>query len=136
MQKGPYYLAIPYQGTDAEKKVRTELSLKAAAEFLRQGIYLFSPVLYVNEIAEEIGFTSLEKRRAIVMPYLLDFLKVSRGLVLMSIEGWQDSWGVQQELKFCQENHIPIYKMGGGQLSENLVNILATPWDPSEMSFW
>jgi len=83
MEKGLYYLAVPYQGTEVEKKYRTDLSLQAAAEFLRQGIHIFAPLIYVNKIVEELDFPSLESRRASVMPYLFEFLKVSK-----SQRGW------------------------------------------------
>lgn len=134
MEKGLYYLAVPYQGSEEEKKYRTELSLKVTTEFLRQGIHLFSPVIYVNKIAEELGLTSLEKRREIIMPYLFDFLKVSKGLILIKIDGWQKSWGVQQELKFCQETHIPVFSMQADEIDKNLPKLLSTSLDQSHLS--
>jgi len=134
MQKGLYYLAVPYQGSEEEKKYRTELSLKITAEFLRQGISLFSPVIYVNKIAEELGLTSLEKRREIIMPYLLDFLKVSKGLLLIKIDGWQKSWGVQHELTFCYEAHIPVFTMHADEIDKNLPKILANSLDKVQLN--
>ena len=78
MKKGLYYQAVPYHGTEEEQTYRTEISLKAAAEFLRQGIHVFAPVIYVNQIVEKLDLPSLENRRNIVMPYLLDFLQASK----------------------------------------------------------
>jgi len=49
MESKLYYLAVPYHGSEEEKKYRTEISLKAAAEFLRQGIHLFAPVKNVEK---------------------------------------------------------------------------------------
>ena len=43
MEKGLYYLAIPYLGTEEEKKYRTELSLKTAAEFYAKGFICLLP---------------------------------------------------------------------------------------------
>ncbi len=126
MEKGLYYLALPYQGTEEEKKYRTELSLKAVTEFLRQGIHVFAPLNYVNKIVEELAFTSLEKRREIVLPYLLDFLRVSKGMVVINIDGWENSWGVQQEMKFCHEMQIPVYNMKPEQIYGDLSKILST----------
>ncbi|MBY0292967.1 MAG: DUF1937 family protein [Alphaproteobacteria bacterium] len=127
MEKGLYYLAVPYHGTEEQQAYRREISLKAAAEFLRQGIHLFAPVIYVNQIAEKLDFPSLENRRNIIMPYLLDFLQASKGLILITADGWQNSWGVQQELKFCQESQIPIYKINPDQIYEDLMKILSYP---------
>jgi hypothetical protein len=133
MTEGLYYLAVPYHGTEEEKRYRIEISLKATTEFLRQGIHLFSPVLYVNKIAEELSFSSLEKRRSIVMPYLLEFLKLSKGLILMEAEGWQKSWGIQQELICCNESQIPVHMMKFNQIYQDLREVLAKPLDSKEL---
>lgn len=127
MEKGLYYLAVPYQGSEEEKKYRTELSLKATVEFLRQGISLFAPVIYVNKIAEELNLPSLEKRREVIMPYLFEFLTVSKGLILITIDGWQQSWGVQQELKFCHEAHIPVFTLQADEIEGSLQKALSQP---------
>ena len=134
MEKGLYYLAVPYQGSEEEKKYRTELSLKATVEFLRQGISLFSPVIYVNKIAEELNLPSLEKRREIVMPYLFEFLTVSKGLILITIDGWQKSWGVQQELKFCHETHIPVFTIQADEIGQTLQYVLSQPLNRDQLS--
>lgn len=132
MKNGLYYLAIPYNGSENQRQYRTELSLKAAAEFLRQGIHVFAPINYSNPIVDRLDLPSLSERRDIIMPYLLKFLHVSKGLILLTADGWRDSWGVQQELKFCQEHQIPIYKMSPEQVGSDVKHIFATPWDQSE----
>lgn len=134
MKKGFYYLAIPYQGSEEEKKYRTELSLKITAEFLRQGIYLFAPLIYINKIADTLKLSSLEKRRALIMPYLFEFLKVSKGMILVQVEGWEKSWGIKQELKFCQEYEIPIFTMELKETYTNLHKTLSTPLNQNQMS--
>lgn len=134
MKNGLYYLAVPYQGSEDEKKYRTELSLKATLAFLTQGIHLFAPILYVNKIAEALDLPSLEKRREVVMPYLFDFLKVSKGLVLIKAEGWEKSWGIQQELVFCQEAHIPVFTMEVNEVQTNLPHVLSKALDHAQLS--
>ena len=134
MEKGIYYQALPYHGTEEQQAYRTEISLKAAAEFLRQGIHVFAPVIYVNQIVERLDVSSLEIRRNIVMPYLLDFLQASKGLILITVDGWQNSWGVQQELTFCQGNQIPIYKINANQIYDNLTKILSYPLDQKQIN--
>ncbi len=134
MEKGLYYLAVPYQGSEEEKKYRTELSLRTTTEFLRQGISLFSPVIYVNKIAEELALPSLERRREVIMPYLFEFLKVSKGMILITIDGWQKSWGVQQELKFCHETHIPVFTLDADEIDNNLQKVLSRSLDRTQLS--
>jgi len=134
MEKGLYYLAIPYHGSEEQRAYRSEISLKAAAEFLRQSIHVFAPVIYVNQIVEKLDLPSMEKRRVVTMPYLLDFLQASKGLILIKAEGWQNSWGVHQELIFCQENQIPIYTMNPDQIYENLTEILSYPLEQKQVN--
>lgn len=133
MQKGFYFLSVPYQGSEEEKKYRTELSLKVTTAFLRQGIHLFAPLLYVNKIADELGLSSLEKRREVIMPYLFDFLRVSKGLLLLKAEGWQKSWGVQQELALCHEVHIPVFTMEIEDINKDLPSILTKPLNQEQL---
>lgn len=124
MQKGLYYLALPYRGTQEQQTYRKELSLKITTEFLRQGIHLFAPILYVNQIAEKLDLPSLDERRNIVMPYLFEFLKASKGMILVMADGWQNSWGVQQEILYCQDNQIPVHKLTLEQVYGDLREIL------------
>lgn len=94
---------------------------------------MFSPVLYVNKIAEELSFSSLEKRRAVIMPYLFEFLRLSKGLILMEVNGWRQSWGIQQELIYCNKGQIPVHMIKFDQVYQDLGKALATPLTPREV---
>ncbi len=120
-----YYLALPYQGTEQQKAYRTELSLTITSSFLKQGIYLFAPILYVNRIADSLSLESLEERRKIIMPYLFEFLRVSKGMILITVEGWASSWGVQQEIDFCEANQIPVFQMEPEEISGDLKAVIS-----------
>lgn len=134
MEKGFYYLAVPYQGTEEQKKYRTQLSLKAAATFLRQSRYLFAPLLYVNKIGDEMNMTSLDQRRDTLMPYLLEFLSVSKGLVLVTAEGWDKSWGVYEELAYCFKHKIPVFKLTPEHLDMSLSPLLSAPLSHEQLN--
>ena len=69
----------------------------------------------------------------IIFPYLLAFLKASKGMILITMEGWKESWGVQQELKFCQENQIPVYMVDPDEASGDLSQILFEPLDQGRL---
>jgi len=125
MQQGLYYLAVPYNGSEEQKAYRSMLSLMAAAEFLRQGIHVFAPVIYVNQIAEILDLPSKEQRRDIVMSHLFEYLKVSKGMIVITADGWKESWGVRQELLFCQEHQIPVCTISPDQIYENLDQLLS-----------
>lgn len=108
---GLYYLCIPYQGS-AEYKARSHsLSLRVTTACLKKGIHVFAPVLYVNTISDAMEFSSLEARREVIMPYLETFLKVAEGVILVTLDGWQESWGVQHTLALAEAQKIPMYKV-------------------------
>lgn len=133
MGNGFYYLAGPHKGTPVQEADRVETSLKLTVAFLTQGIHVFSPIVYSLKIAEALNFPSTEERRRIIFSYLLEFLKVSRGMILVTMEGWKESWGVQQELKFCQENQIAVYKIDPNQISSDLSQVLSSPLDQEQL---
>jgi len=134
IENGFYYLAGPHKGTSEQETYRIEMSLKLTVGFLTQGIYVFSPIVYSVRIAEALKFASTEERRQIVFPYLLNFLKVSKGMILVTMEGWKDSWGVQQELKFCQETQIPVYKIDPDQIPSDLFQVLSSPLNQEQLA--
>ncbi len=134
MEEGLYYLASPLKGSPEEEAYRFEVSLKLTIEFLSQGIYVFSPLIYTKKIAETLHFSSIEERREIIMAYLLRFLKTSKGLILVTLEGWQKSWGVHQEIKFCQENHIPVFITCPDHVSRDLSKILDAPLSQQQVN--
>ena len=133
MENGLYFLSVAYHGTTEEKAYRHAISLKMTAECLRQGIHIFAPVIYVNQIVDEMKLPSTEERRKLVMPYLFDFLKVSKGMILIKVEGWQDSWGVRQELEFCQKHNIPVYMIDPDQIDGDLKQIFVKPIEISQI---
>ena len=135
MDQGLYYLASPLKGSPEEEAYRFEVSLKLTMAFLTQGIYVFSPLIYTKKIAETLNSSSIEERREIIMTYLLRFLKTSKGLILVTLEGWQKSWGVNQEIKFCQENQMPVYVMCPDQASKDLSKIFDAPLSQQQVTF-
>lgn len=134
MEKELYYLATPFKGTPQEEAHRLDMSLTITQKFLKQGVYLFSPIVYTNPLIKTGGFLSTEDQRSIIMPYLLAFLNASKGMVLITLDGWKKSWGVNQELLFCQEHKIPVYLMAPDQLSQEPSEILSTPLNPQQMA--
>lgn len=134
MEKGLYYLAGPHKGTPEQEAHRVETCLKLTGAFLAQGIHVFSPIVYSSKLIEGLNISSSEERRCLLFTYLLDFLKVSKGMILVTMEGWKESWGAQQELKFCQENHIPIYRVDPNKIPDDLSQILSKPLDQGQIN--
>ncbi|HQS84043.1 MAG: hypothetical protein B7Y25_06500 [Alphaproteobacteria bacterium 16-39-46] len=125
-QKGYYFLASPFKGTKEEKKYRYALSKKIAATFLEHHISLFAPILYNEALIDFFPKIQLEDRCKLLMPMNTDFLCQSRGMVLLKIEGWNTSSGLQHYFDICQKNHIPIYDLFPEDLEAQIINLAKT----------
>jgi len=99
------YLASPY--TDPDPVVitrRYEAACRAAAELIRQGKTVFSPICHSHGIARygvpiEWGFWQRHGRR---------FLEVCDEVVVLMLNGWQESVGVQAEIAIARELGKPV----------------------------
>lgn len=117
-QEGYYYLASPYAGSKDEKKHRVKQVTQAAASLLEQGIYAWSPVVHNHQLVPYLkSDLSSEERRNLIMPYDLQLLKHSKGMIILTLEGWESSKGVREEIKFCQFHCIDIYKASLGSFA-------------------
>lgn len=100
------YLASPYSHKDpAIMERRHELACKAAGVLMLQGEVVFAPIAHSHHIG-------LHLNKSIDHDFWLrqDFgilAKCSQMIVLMAA-GWQESVGVQAEIKFCAERGIPV----------------------------
>ncbi|GEM_PF-1330848 len=133
MEKGLYYLTVPYRGTEEQKTYRRKLSLKAVAEFLNQGILVFAPVIYVNHIYEIMGEPTLENRRDVVTARIFEILGAAKGLILLTADGWKESVGVQQALHYCKEHGIPVFTISPDQLKGDLSWVLSDSYASTDV---
>ncbi|MDR1693617.1 MAG: DUF1937 family protein [Lactobacillaceae bacterium] len=126
MERGYYFLANPYNGTEEEKNTRFEQTCKAAAHLLRNGVKTYSPTIHNNVIVNVSGDWTSEEKKEFLMPFSLTMLDKSQGLILLMLDGWEKSAGILKEIEYCKNNKIPVYKfaydelMNGGQSLEKL----------------
>jgi len=98
-----YYLASPFTGHDPEAIF--ELNAKAMTYLLEQGYYVFSPILHTYVIAEASDQHWFWLNQDFVI------LKRCDGLIILDIEGWESSQGVQEELAIASAKEMPIYHL-------------------------
>jgi len=100
------YLASPYSHPDkAVEARRFGVVCRKAAEMMRDGYVVFSPIAHTHSIALAGNLPTgwdYWKRvdRELVM-------LCSRMVVLM-LDGWEQSVGVQAEIEYAKELRIPI----------------------------
>lgn len=101
------YLAVPYSHPD--KQVRQERFRQAnriSAGLMSAGVLIFSPISHTHPIALSgklpLGWEFWER-------YDRAYLDVCRALVVLRLDGWQDSKGVAAECRIMDEMHKPVH---------------------------
>jgi nucleoside 2-deoxyribosyltransferase len=111
------YLAAPYTDPDnAVVEKRVELINKAASVLMRQGLTVFSPVSHSHAIAKE---NELPNEWLFWEEQDLPMLARCDALVILMLEGWPDSAGVEAEIYEAVRSRMPIY---GIELEELYAN--------------
>ena len=103
------YLACPYSHSDmAVRLQRFYASAHAAAELIRRGMFVYSPITMTHPIdlvlAEEGGSMGSD--------YWCDFdeafMAICSEMIILTIPGWQESGGIKRELEFFRAEGKPV----------------------------
>lgn len=106
---GYYYISNPYNGTEEQKHHRAQVAAKVCGSLLKRGIHAWSPIVHNHAMMETFNEFTLEERRNIMLPFDFSLLNESKGMIVLTIEGWKESYGVNAEIEFCKKSDIPIY---------------------------
>lgn len=101
------YLACPYSSSDAAEKEWRYHQVTLAASWLtaHEGMTVFSPITHshpmhtIGKCAGDWKFWERIDR---------DFLSASRKMIVLLLSGWQESVGLQAEIKLAREQEIPV----------------------------
>ena len=102
---GIEYLAIPYSHTNVlVRKYRFEIANKIASDLIRKGRIIFSPISHCHPLTDYglPGSWDYWKK------YSYEFLKNAKKLIVIKLEGWKESTGVQGEIKIAIEIGLTI----------------------------
>lgn len=101
------YLACPYSHPDVwVREARFEVVTYAAAQLMRQGCTVFSPVslghafCLASELPGDFTFW-----RESCFSYLQHWATC---LTVLKLAGWESSEGVKAEIRFAQERNLPV----------------------------
>ena len=102
------YLVCPYtHGNLAVEETRAHAASRAAAELMKRGEVVFSPISHGHAIRSaadgDIGGTFDVWQRIDA-----EVLKVCSRVVVLMLEGWDRSRGVRREIVIAREYKIPI----------------------------
>ena len=101
------YLALPYSDPDPRvRQYRFEVANRWAAKLMDEmGWVIFSPISHSHPIAEAGG---LPRAFAFWEPFDRAYLSVSCMLVVIKLDEWEQSVGVQSEIEMAREMSLPI----------------------------
>lgn len=100
------YLASPYSHPDPEiRRQRFETVCFAAANLMREGHHIFSPIAHTHPIALH---GELPKGWEFWQEYDRKIIAVCGELWVLRMDGWDKSVGVQAEIKIAEELGIPV----------------------------
>ena len=101
------YLACPY--THAEEHMhqqRYDQVTDVAAELMRQGLTIYSPITSMHYLARRLKVNEVDW-----LQHDLIILAKCDKLIVLQLEGWEQSEGLRREIEFATENNIPIEYM-------------------------
>lgn len=102
------YLASPYSHPDSViRQSRFESACEVTALLLKQGLVVYSPIVHGHPLTDYglPGDWSFWKIHA------QTFLQRCDALVVLMLEGWQNSIGVQAEMTMAKEWSKPTYTL-------------------------
>jgi hypothetical protein len=113
-----YYFASPYSDPDPlVKETRYLQTIQASSELVKKGFILIEPIAMSHHQAQRFGlptgydFWKTRDRK---------FIEISNGVIVLMLDGWKQSKGVQDEIAYARLMHKPIYYLDPTTL--NIVN--------------
>lgn len=99
------YLASPYSSLDPEvRQQRFHEACRATAALLRQGQSVYSPIAYTHPLAEH----GLPSDWSFWEKYDREYLAQCDEVVVLTLDGWETSVGVQEEIRIARELDKPV----------------------------
>jgi hypothetical protein len=100
------YLAAPYSHPyQSVKNQRFLIINQVAAQLMREGNIVFSPISHSHQIAVD---HSLPTDWEYWQRSCEAFVSVSKKVVVIKLEGWETSVGVTAEINLAKELNIPV----------------------------
>lgn len=100
------YLASPY--THANPLVmerRFHLAAQASAHLMKEGLVVFSPIIHCHYLACNFN---LPKDFNFWQSYNYEMLELASRLIVLTLDGWKESKGVQAEIAHMEKRGLPV----------------------------
>lgn len=108
MSTGFVYLGSPYSHPEAAvREHRFLLGCTKTSRLMRQGYTVFSPIAHSHPVATQLPPELLMDHR-FWMKQDLPILQFADKLIVLTLPGWQQSRGLNEEMGFAFHNDIEI----------------------------
>jgi len=110
-EKGLWYLAAPYSHKDDYIRYLRVLQInKVASHLFDEGYWIFSPISHTHPIKEVSapGQIARDGSWEFWKEYDEYMLSLCDGIIVLMLDGYENSVGVTAEHKFARENNIPV----------------------------
>lgn len=109
------YLACPYTDPDPDvRRRRFEAATKAAAELIRRGEIVYSPITMTHPIDVVLAGEAGTLGSDYWVAFDEAFMEMSTEMVVLQIPGWDRSNGVAREIEYFRNAGKPIRYMTEG----------------------
>lgn len=103
------YLASPYSHPNAEVRARRyRMALRISARLIQQGTPIFSPIVHSHEIAQLLNMDDVFGIR-FWKRWDQALLRHAEQLWYVTAPGWEESAGLETELKIAESIGLPSY---------------------------
>jgi len=99
------YLAVPYSHPDPEiRELRFQLANRIASILMQEGRFIYSPISHSHPIA----LYGLPKGWDFWQKYDIAFLHLCKKMIIVMLDGWEESVGIKNEIEIMQQMNKPI----------------------------
>jgi hypothetical protein len=103
---GFWYIGSPYSKYPAGLDAAFDAVVMARGRLVLAGIPCFSPIIHAHPVAKACGIDPYD--HAIWLPAERPMLDASSGLIVAMLEGWPESFGLNQEIGIFKSEGKPI----------------------------
>ena len=114
---GFLYLAQPYSDPSRiTRGYRYWAALMASAILMKKGYTVFSPIAHGHRISSLLGPQAMGYDRWKILDEAVIKSPACKGLVILKLDGWKESEGLENEVYRAQAQDISIHYMAEAEL--------------------
>lgn len=100
------YLASPYSHPDQSvRELRYQINVRVTVELIQKGYAIFSPIVYAHPFTEQ----GLPTDWSYWNRYDRDYLTHCDLMLVLQLDGWEESEGVQAEITIAERLGTPVW---------------------------